>query len=133
MDEIKTTIKALEKSRIKTYHAKDRARAKEIVMSMINKDDIIGFGGSMTLEECGIMDELRSGGYNLLDWGKESISDKEKRKILEKTMTCDVFLSSSNAVTMDGKLYNVDGKGNRVSALAFGPKKRQSLPGRRPR
>ncbi len=120
---VKKAMENLEKGNIKCHFAKDRQEARNIVMSMINKGDVIGYGGSSTLDECGIRDELRKKGYNLLDWQKDGTTPEDKKKILEQTMTCDVFLSGSNAVTMDGKLYNVDGRGNRVSALTFGPKK----------
>ena len=59
---IKTTIQALEKNNIRGYYAENRDKARELVMSMIKKDDIVGSGGSMTLDECGIWDELRKKG-----------------------------------------------------------------------
>ncbi len=124
MDEkIKKAMESFERGNITCHFAEDRDKAREIVLSMIKKDDVIGYGGSLTLDECAIRDELRKKGYRMLDWQKDGTTPEEKREILEKTMTCDVFLSGSNAVTMDGKLYNVDGRGNRVSALTFGPKK----------
>ncbi len=121
MDEIKTTLGALEKNNFKGYPAEDAAGAKELVMSMIKKDDVVGAGGSMTLEQCGIKDELRKKGYNFLDWSGQGLSQDEKTRLRKQSLTCDVFLSSTNAVTEDGMLYNVDGYGNRVAGITYGP------------
>jgi hypothetical protein len=76
-------------------------------------------GGSMTLTECGIPEMLRSGDYQYLD--RSAVSDPTE--IYLKGYGADVFLSSSNAITENGELYNVDGNSNRISALCFGPKK----------
>ena len=122
MAEIDKTIQALEKNNIKSFFVKNKDQARELVLSIINKDDIVGTGGSLTLDQCGIRDELRKE-YNFLDWFKQNISEDERQEILRKTLTCDTFLTGSNAVTEDGKLFNVDGRGNRVSAMTFGPKK----------
>ena len=124
MDEmIKQTIEALKANNIEAFYAKDTDVARDMVISMINKDDVIGAGGSMTLDQCNIRDEIRKSGYKFLDWFKADLSESEKVEILKNTLTCDVFLTGSNVITMDGKLFNVDGRGNRVAALIFGPKK----------
>lgn len=122
MDAITKTMKALERNNVKAYLAEDRNQARELVMSMIGKDEVVGAGGSVTLDECGIREELRDG-YKFLDWFKEGIEADEKKKLLRQTLTCDVFISGSNALTEDGKIVNIDGRGNRVSAMIFGPKR----------
>jgi L-lactate utilization protein LutB len=122
MDAIKDLIKALERNNMKAYFVKNRDSARKMVMSMIGKDEVVGAGGSITLDECGIRDELRKKSYKFLDWF-ETQSDFKRVSLLRKTLTCDVFLSSTNAITRDGKLVNVDGRGNRVSAMIFGPRR----------
>jgi len=112
---------ALERNHMKTHIAKDKDEAKEIVMSMINKEDVVGMGGSMTINQCGIVDELREN-YNFLDWFTD-MSAEDKHDILIKTMNSDVFLTGTNAITETGELFNVDGRGNRLAAMMFGPKK----------
>lgn len=121
--DIPKTVRSLVQNNMKAHFVKDRNEARKLVMSLIEKTDIVGAGGSLTLDQCGIRDELRKHGYHFLDWFTPGIAPDEKQTLLKRTLTCDVFLTSSNAITEDGKLYNVDGRGNRVAALIFGPKK----------
>jgi len=122
MDKINQVKEALEKNNMKTYLAKDKTKACEIVFNMIDKTDSIGTGGSITLDECGIRQKLRDEKYNFLDWSQE-ITPEEKDKILHEILSCDVFLTSSNSITLDGRLFNVDERGNRMAAVIYGPKK----------
>jgi len=119
MEQVK---EALEKNNMPAYIVKDREEARILAMSMIEDDEVVGGGGSLTLDECGIRDELRKRG-KFLDWWKPDIKKDEKDDILRKSLTCDVFLTGTNAVTREGKLYNIDGRGNRLAALIYGPKK----------
>lgn len=118
MDALKS---ALEKNNMVAHFVSDRSAARKLVLSMIGKDDVVGVGGSMTLEECGIHDELRKRCL-FLDW-LNAKDNAEKDELRRKTLCCDVFVSGTNSVTMDGKLVNTDGRGNRVAAMIFGPKK----------
>ena len=120
--QIEKVVAALEKNNMRGYYAKDRNEAREIAASLLSESDIIGSGGSMTLEECGIIDLLRSGKFNYLDRAVPGLSKEQIREIYIKTFGADVFFCSANAITIDGKLYNVDGNSNRVAALLFGPK-----------
>ena len=113
-------VKAFKERNIKAYLVKNREAAKKKAISLIPRDWTIAFGGSMTLNEVGIMEELRKGGYKLID--RESISSAFTRHFAMKaSMNCGVFLSSANAVTEDGQIVNVDGWGNRVNSIAYGP------------
>jgi L-lactate utilization protein LutB len=116
-------VRALEANNMKVYLVKNRHDACSLTLSLIDKKDIVGSGGSLTLDQCGIREALRSKGYHFLDWHKPGIDPAEKHKLLVQSLSSDVFLTSSNAITEDGKLYNVDGRGNRVAAMIFGPKK----------
>jgi L-lactate utilization protein LutB len=118
---IDITMKSLEKNNIKAYFVPDRDKARDLVMSMIGKSDVVGSGGSVTLDECKIRDALRKG-YKFLDWFPAK-DDQEKNELRRRSLTCDVFVCGTNAITMDGKLVNVDGYGNRVAAIIYGPKK----------
>ena len=93
--------------------------AVDVVESLMNEGDTVTVGGSMTLFEAGIMELLRSGKYNFLDRYEK---DADVQGIYEAAFTSDVYLMSSNAITENGELYNVDGNGNRVAALTWGPK-----------
>lgn len=120
--QIKKVIEALGENNMRGYYAKGRDEAREIAASLLCEGDTVASGGSVTLEECGIVDLLRSGKYNYLDRAAPGLSKEQVRDIYTKTFGADAFLCSANAVTLDGKLYNVDGNSNRVAALLFGPK-----------
>ncbi|MGN1095430.1 MAG: lactate utilization protein, partial [Eubacteriales bacterium] len=72
--------------------------------------------------QTGIIDAIKSGNYTYLDRNDPALSPEEKEDMVLRAQSCDVYLSSSNAITEDGELYNVDGNSNRVSNLLFGPK-----------
>lgn len=93
--------------------------ALEVIESLMNEGDTVTVGGSMTLFESGVMELLRNGNYNFLD---RYADGADIQGIYEAAFTSDVYLMSSNAITENGELYNVDGNGNRVAALTWGPK-----------
>ena len=93
--------------------------ALDVIESLMNEGDTVTVGGSVTLFETGIIDMLREGSYNFLD---RYAPGADVQGIYEKAFTSDVYLMSSNAITENGELYNVDGNGNRVAALVWGPK-----------
>lgn len=121
-EKISKTIKELENNNIKAYYAENCEEAVEIVKGLINKGDVISFGGSVTLKECGIMNLISNGDYTLLDRSKEGLSREAIEKIFRDSFSADVYFSGTNAITENGELYNVDGNGNRVNAIMFGPK-----------
>ena len=79
------------------------------------------FGGSMTLADIGMLDTLREGHFNLLDRSTANNQD-EVLAIYQKSFAADTYFMSTNAITIDGQLVNIDGNGNRVAALIYGPK-----------
>lgn len=93
--------------------------ALDVIASLMNEGDTVSVGGSMTLFESGVIDMLRDGRYDFLD---RYAQGADVQGIYEAAFTSDVYLMSSNAITEDGFLYNVDGNGNRVAALTWGPK-----------
>ena len=113
---IDRTMKALEKNGFPAQYAATKEDAVKAVEAMMKPGDVISCGGSMTLKESGVRDLMLSGKYVFLD-------QQPPEEVYEKTFSADVFLTSSNAITEDGQLYNVDGRGNRVAALIYGPKK----------
>ncbi|MDR0469747.1 MAG: lactate utilization protein [Peptococcaceae bacterium] len=98
----------------------DETMAKERLIELIPDRASVGFGGSMTVRRLDVKGELEKKGCLLYDHNaeKDPVKAEEARR---KQLSCDVFLTSSNAITMDGRLYNVDGRGNRVAAMIFGP------------
>ncbi len=115
-------IEVLKENNFNAVMAKDRDDARKIVMDMIPKGSTIAVGGSVTLNETGILDEIRKPEYKFID----RYNTKSFEEMLDKYREgyyADVFVSSTNAVTMDGALVNIDCTGNRTSQIVFGPKK----------
>ena len=122
MDErISNAMKALEKNNMKPYYCETKEDALQLIGELIPKGATVTHGGSVTLAEVGATQLLSSGVYNYLDRSKCQTRE-EQQKLYRDSYFADVFLTSSNAVTENGELYNVDGNANRVSAIAFGPK-----------
>lgn len=113
---------ALKVNNITGYFAKDENGALDIITKLVKKTDVIGLGGSVTLKQVGAIEHLKKQGNKVLEWDGEKDA-KKKSMILHDTLNCDVFLTGTNAITEDGKLYNIDGRGNRVAAMIYGPKK----------
>lgn len=120
--QIEKVMENLRLNKMAPYYAENSEKAKDIVRELVKNDELITSGGSMTLAESGIIDMLTSEfGNAYLD--RSAGKDREAvEEIMRKAFVSDTFLSSTNALTEDGELYNVDGNGNRVSAMIFGPK-----------
>ncbi|WP_304221497.1 lactate utilization protein [Gracilinema caldarium] len=116
-------VKALQKNGFDAEFVSTMEEAAKRIMEFIGAGKRIGFGGSMTIKALGIADKAKTLGAVILDHNVPGLSAEQKMEILRSQLTCDVFISSSNAVTLDGYIVNVDGNGNRVAALTFGPQK----------
>ena len=123
MDEkIQRTMDNLKLNKMKPYYAENREELLSLIRELVKNDKLITSGGSVTLKESGVIDLLNSefGGVYL---DRSSGKDREEvEEIMRKAFISDTFLASANAITENGELYNVDGNGNRVSAMIFGPK-----------
>lgn len=117
------TIKSLEVNNMNGYYVKDREELISKIEELVKVGSIVACGGSSTLFETGVIDHLRTNRYEFLDRYEEGLSRVEIVKIFKKSFLADVYLTSSNAVTEAGELYNVDGNGNRVAAMLYGPEK----------
>lgn len=118
---LERTAENLRKNNMEAYIAEDCAEAVKIAEGLMKEGDTISCGGSVSLAESGVLDLMKSGKYNFLDRSQAKDRD-EVEEIYRKTFCADVFLTSSNAVTENGELYNVDGNSNRVAAICYGPK-----------
>ncbi len=97
--------------------------ASKKVLELIPKGASVGYGGSVTLEEIGILDKIRQGDYQLFDREKHK-GDREKYvQVVKQAAQADVFLSGSNAITRDGQIVNIDRNGNRIAPLIWGPER----------
>jgi L-lactate utilization protein LutB len=120
---IKRTMENLEKNNMEAFYAEDISKVKEIVAGFLKEGDTVSVGGSMTLFETGIIDYLKNGKFNYLDRYEEGLSPAGVKDVFRKCFSADAYFTSTNALTEDGELYNVDGNGNRVAAMLFGPDK----------
>jgi len=102
---------------------KTKAEAVKEIWRHVTPEMKVGVGGSMTIREIGILDQLRGKGHLVYDHWAPGLSREESLLLRKFQMSSDLFLSSSNAVTMNGELVNIDGAGNRVNSITFGPEK----------
>ena len=112
-------IKGLESRNMKGYYAHSKAEALKIALELIPDGSTVTMGGSVSAREIGLVDAMKLGNYKFID---RDLSDNKRAAALA-AYDVDVFLASCNAMTEDGVLVNIDGNANRVSAIAYGPKK----------
>ena len=119
--QVERTIANLQKRNMDGFYVTDQIQLIQLLKKLMPRNSIVGVGDSLTLFEMGVLDFLRNGSYNFLDKYKQGISDEEKKEIYIRNFSADAFLCSTNALTEEGELYNIDGNGNRVAAMIFGP------------
>lgn len=117
---IQRTGENLKKNNMEFYYAPTAADVCSIVKGLIKEGDVITNGGTMTMKECGLAELLASPEYNYLDRSK--MTPEEVAELYIRVFSADVYITSSNAITEGGVLYNVDGNSNRIAAIAYGPK-----------
>jgi hypothetical protein len=118
--------KAVEKLKAHDFSAiyvKTKAEAVQEILKLITPNTGVGVGGSVTIRELGILEQLKAKGSVVLEHWIPGLSKDRSLEIRRAALTSDLFLSSSNAITLNGELVNIDGIGNRVGAMSFGPKK----------
>ena len=116
-----TIIKNFNKRQIEGYYCPSKELALEKALEIMPKGSSIGWGGSMTLIETGLIEAIKNGDYKVIDRDVTK-NLEELRKIYGDICCADYFLMSTNAITLDGELINIDGRGNRVAFLCYGPK-----------
>ncbi len=112
-------IKGLESRKMAGHYAASKEEALKIALELIPEGSSVTMGGGMSVIEIGLVDALKEGNYNFIDRAEY----EDPREAYLQAYDADVFLSSTNAITEDGILVNIDGTSNRISALAYGPKK----------
>ena len=115
-----TIIKNMAKKNMEGYYCATSAEAVEKSLSLMPEGASVTWGGSMTLTECGLMDALKTANYELIDRDTAK-TPEDSRLMYAKQVMADYYLMSSNAITIDGELVNIDGRANRVSCLCWGP------------
>lgn len=121
-ERMKIAAEALEKNNMQAFCVDTKEDVVPLIKTLLKPGDTVAVGGSMTLEEAGVMGLLRSGDYRFLDRNAPGLTREQIEQIFRESFFADAYLSSSNAVTLRGELYNVDGNANRVAALCYGPR-----------
>jgi len=117
------TIEALKKNGFEAQYFKERKEAISYINEKVKLANVIGIGGSMTIAELGLHEIFQNVGKEVLNHNVAGLSPQEKIEIMKRAMLSDAYFCSTNAITVDGKLINIDATGNRVGSMLFGPKK----------
>ena len=113
-------IKNLRSRHFEAYYCADKASALEKALALIPKGSSIGWGGAMSAQQIGLMTAVSNGDYKPIDRDK-CITPEEKVAAQKKCLTADVFLTGANALSINGEMVNIDGTGNRVGPIVYGP------------
>jgi|BioPla2DNA2_1021312.scaffolds.fasta_scaffold01826_5 L-lactate utilization protein LutB len=120
--QVERTMNNLVKNNMMAIYVENRDQVVDKVAELIKEGELVAAGGSMTLAETGVLEHLKAGHYNFLDRHAKGLTREQIEEIYRKSFFADTYLTSTNAITEDGELYNVDGNGNRVAAMIYGPK-----------
>jgi hypothetical protein len=116
-------VASLEKNSFTARYCTSPQEAADYIIAEAADAASVGFGGSMSVVSLGVEQILKEQGKEILNHGPASFSRDEKLAIMRRQLTCDLFLSGCNALTLNGELVNIDATGNRVGAMLFGPRK----------
>jgi hypothetical protein len=116
-------VKGLNQNRFTAVFCENREAAVDYILKEAGEASSIGFGGSRTVTDLEIQGRLAGMGKELLDHNQPGLTLEERLAVMRRQLTSDLFLASANAVTTSGKVISVDGNGNRVASMIFGPKK----------
>ena len=112
--------KNLKSRHFDAYYCSDKESALQKALELIPKGSSVGWGGCMSAEQIGLIDAVRAGKYNAIDRSTGK-TPEEVNALMKKCLTADVFLTGANALSMDGQMVNIDGNGNRVAPIVYGP------------
>jgi len=121
-ERVKKAISNLQKNNMAGFYVESRQELLSLLSTLLVEGEKIGCGDSVTLEETGVFEYLRNGSYTFYDKHRQSLTSEEKRKLYLNNFDADTFVTGTNAVTMDGKLFNIDGNGSRVAPMIYGPR-----------
>ena len=113
-------VQNLKKRHFEAYYCDDRTAALEKALELIPEGASVGWGGAMSAQQIGLMDALAERNVKLLDRSKAE-TPQERDRLMKQCLTADVFLTGANALSLDGQMVNIDGNGNRVAAIVYGP------------
>lgn len=117
----KLLVKNLKARHFDAVFCTDRKEALEKALEWIPEGASVGWGGTVSAEQIGLLDAVRNGNYLAYDRENCKTQD-EKEKVAKDALFADVFLTGANGMSLDGQMVNIDGTGNRVAAIIYGPK-----------
>lgn len=120
-ERIERTLRNLRRNRFNCFYYETREEFLKEFSDSIKDGQRVAVGGSMTLFDLGIIDDLRSRDIEFIDRYAPGLTQDQLKDVFRQSFFTDVYLTSSNAITEEGELYNVEGRGNRVAAMLYGP------------
>jgi len=114
-------VKNLNARHFEAYYCANREEALKKALDLIPVGATVGWGGAMSAEQIGLLAAVKAGNYSVID-RDAARSPEERNDLMRQCLLSDVFLSGANALSLDGQMVNVDGNGNRVAAIVYGPK-----------
>ena len=113
-------VKNLKSRHFDAFYCPDAASALKKALELIPEGASVGWGGALSAQQIGLIDAVKKGNYSAIDRGAAN-TPEERNQLLKRCLTADVFLSGANALSLDGEMVNIDGTGNRVAAIVYGP------------
>lgn len=113
-------VKNLLSRHFDAYYCETREAALEKALELIPKGATVGWGGAMSAKQIGLLDAMNNGEYNAIDRDKAP-NPEERKKAMKSCLLAEVFITGANALSMDGQMVNIDGNGNRVAPIVYGP------------
>ena len=113
-------VKNLRSRHFDAYYCETKEQALEQALALIPEGVSVGWGGALSAQQIGLIDAVRQGNYTAID--RDAVSDPvEKKKVMKQALLADVFIVGANALSLDGQMVSIDGNGNRVAAIVYGP------------
>lgn len=114
-------VKNLSARGFEAYYCHNREEALKKALELIPEGSTVGWGGAMSAQQIGLLDAMNVGNYNAIDRDKAP-NPQEREKAMRDCLLADVFITGANALSIDGQMVNIDGNGNRVAAIVYGPR-----------
>lgn len=113
-------VKNLKSRHFDAFYCPDAASALEKALELIPEGASVGWGGALSAQQIGLIEAVKKGNFAAIDRDAAK-TPEERNALLKRCLTADVFLSGANALSLDGEMVNIDGTGNRVAAIVYGP------------
>ena len=113
-------VKNLRSRHFEAYYCESREQALEKALELIPMGATVGWGGALSAKQIGLLDAMNNGNYNAIDRDKAP-NPEQRKQAMKRCLLADVFITGANALSMDGQMVHIDGNGNRVAPIVYGP------------